>query len=154
MRRPRYVVANTVILFIVAASVFDIVRDEEHWPFSQYPMFNRVTNSRDLSWLRLYGVTADGQEYPLLHYADVFPFDQSRLSKVLGSIRARPDGGRGLQTALRNCLERYERRRKAEQHSGPPLTSLRLYQVHWRLDDRAANVHTPDARALIAEVSE
>jgi hypothetical protein len=152
MRKARYALANAVILFIIGASFFDIVRDEEHWPFSQYPMFNRVTTSRQLNWLRLYGVTADGQEHVLLHYRDVFPFDQSRLSKVLGAIRTRPDADAELQRALRNCLDRYERRRQENGGAGPAFAALRLYQVQWRLDPRAANVHTPDSRLLVAEV--
>ena len=62
MRKSRVFVAHAVILFIVGASFYDIIRDEEHWPFSQYPMFNRVNTSRDLAWLRLYGVTAGGDQ--------------------------------------------------------------------------------------------
>jgi len=152
MRRSRVVVAHAVILLIVVASLYDIVRDEEHWPFSQYPMFNRVNTSRELTWLRLYGVTASGDEQALLSYRDVFPFDQSRLSKAFGSIRTRPDSDTALRAALENCLDRYERRRKEGRLDGPALVALRLYDVHWRLDPRAANVDTPDTRRLVAEV--
>lgn len=153
MSTRRYVLANAVILFIVAASLYDIIRDEEHWPFSQYPMFNRVTSSRDLKWLRLYGVTEGGQESALIRYSDVFPFDQSRLSKALGSIAARPDAGAQLQAALANCLERHERQRRVGLHLGPPLTGLRLYEVRWTLDPHGANVDRPDSRRLLAEVA-
>lgn len=152
MGKPRYPLANAIILFIIGASLFDIARDEEHWPFSQYPMFNRVTTSRQLNWLRLYGVTADGREHVLLHHRDVFPFDQSRLSKALGAIRTRPDAEAALQRALRNCLDRYERRRQANGGAGPAFSALRLYEVQWRLDPRAANVDTPDSRTLVSEV--
>jgi hypothetical protein len=153
MRASRYFAANAVILFIVGASFYDIVRDEEHWPFSQYPMFNQVTTSRELTWLRLYGVTQEGHEFALLRYADVFPFDQSRLSKALGSIRTRPDADRQLRAALANCMQRYERLRTKGWHSGPALSRLRLYEVHWTLDPFAANVDTPDSRELLAEVT-
>jgi hypothetical protein len=154
MRARRYLLANAIILFIVGASFCDIVLDEEHWPFSQYPMFNQVTTSRELTRLRLYGVTQEGQEFALLRYADVFPFDQSRLSKALGSIRSRPDADVQLHAALANCLERYERQRARGWHEGPALTRLRLYEVHWVLDPKAANVNAPDSRRLLAEVTE
>ncbi len=153
MSMRRYVLANGIILFIIAASFYDIIRDEEHWPFSQYPMFNRVTSSRELKWLRLYGVTQDGQEFALIRYADVFPFDQSRLSKALGSIAARPGAAAQLQAALTNCLERHERQRQKGLREGPALTRLRLYEVRWTLDPRAANVDAPDSRRLLAEVA-
>ena len=153
MTARRYLLANALILFIVGASFYDIAADEEHWPFSQYPMFNRVTSSRELTWLRLYGVTHEGQEFALLRYADVMPFDQSRLSKALGTIRSRPDSDTQLHAALANCLERYERQRARGWHEGPPLAALRLYEVHWVLDARAANVDTPDSRRLLAEVT-
>jgi hypothetical protein len=151
MHLKRYLAANAVIVSIVGASLFDIIRDEEHWPFSQYPMFNRVTADRTLTRLRLYGVTHTGEEFALIRYADVFPFDQSRLSKALGSIRSRGEQAH-LDAAVANCLERYERQRLAGWHHGPPLAVLRLYVVKWTLNENAANVHAPDARRMVAEV--
>jgi hypothetical protein len=148
----RYALANAIILVIVGASIYDIARDEEHWPFSQYPMFNRVTTSRELKWLRLYGVTEGKEEIPLLRYADVFPFDQSRLSKGFGSIRSQGDSA-SIHAALANCLVRYERLRQRGWHDGPQLRGLRLYEVRWKLDPRAANVDTPDSRELVGEVT-
>lgn len=152
MTRLRYFVATGVILFILGASTYDIVRDEEHWPFSQYPMFNRATNSRELVRMRLYGVTQDGQEIALIRYRDVFPFDQSRLSKGLGSLGDRPDASDAFHAVLLNCLGRYERQRLKGWHDGPPLVGLRLYRVSWQLHPQAANVHSPDARELLAEL--
>jgi hypothetical protein len=152
MRPFRYVLANAVVLAIIGGSFYDIIRDEEHWPFSQYPMFNRVTSSRELKWLRLYGVTQQGDEVALIRYAHVFPFDQSRLSKALGSIRSRNDD-EAIQTALSNCLDRYERLRQRGWHDGPQLSRLRLYEVRWTLHPRAENVDTPDSRHLVGEVA-
>ena len=65
MTRPRLIVANLLIVFMLGASAYDVIRDEEHWPFSQYPMFSRVAEKRELTWLRLYVVTPDGRE---LHF--------------------------------------------------------------------------------------
>lgn len=151
--RPRLIAANLLIAFLLAASAYDVIRDEEHWPFSQYPMFSRVTEKRELTWLRLYVVTPDGREFPLLTHRQVFPFDQSRLSKALGSVRTRPDGDAEIRTALANCLDRYERLRKQGRHDGPQAAGMRLYEVKWTLHPEAANVDAPDSRKLLSEVS-
>ena len=153
MTRTRCILVNAVIAAMLAASAYDIVLDEEHWPFSQYPMFSRITTSRELTWLRMYVVTPEGAEFPLLTHSDVFPFDQSRLSKAFGSIRQRPDAETEIRTALLNCLDRYERLRLQGRHPGPPAARMRLYEVTWTLDPLAANVDTPDSRKLIGEAA-
>jgi hypothetical protein len=151
--RPRLILANLLIALLLAASAYDVVLDEEHWPFSQYPMFSRVAEERDLTWLRLYAVTEEGQEFPLITHRQVFPFDQSRLSKALGAIRTRPDADAEIHTALADCLERYERLRREHRHDGPPAARMRLYEVKWTLHPEAANLDAPDSRTLIGEVA-
>ena len=138
---------------MLGASAYDVIRDEEHWPFSQYPMFSRIAETRELTWLRLYVVTPEGQEFPLFTHKQVFPFDQSRLSKALGSIRTRPDADDEIRSALANCLDRYERLRKQRRHDGPAASRMRLYEVKWTLHPEAANLDTPDSRTLLSEVS-
>jgi len=137
---------------MLAASAYDVIHDEEHWPFSQYPMFSRIAEKRELTWLRLYVVTPDGQEFPLLTHRQVFPFDQSRISKALGAIRTRPDHDDEIRLVLKNCLHRYERLREQRRHDGPPASRMRLYEVTWTLHPAAANLNTPDSRTLIGEV--
>jgi hypothetical protein len=149
--RRRVVLANSLIVLMLAASAYDVIRDEEHWPFSQYPMFSRVAEKRELTWLRLYVVTPEGQEFPLLTHRQVFPFDQSRLSKALGAIRTRPDHDDEIRAVLKNCLERYERLRAQHRHDGPPAARMRLYEVTWTLHPSAANLDSPDSRTLIGE---
>jgi hypothetical protein len=151
--RGRRIFANALIGALLAASAYDVIRDEEHWPFSQYPMFNRVSEARTFTWLRVYAVTPDGREVPLLTHAEVFPFDQSRLSKALGAVRTRHDPQAELDAILDNCLVRYERLRAEGRHDGPPAERLRLYQVKWALHPTAANLHAPDERTLIAEAA-
>ena len=153
MTRPRLFLANALIGFLLAASAYDVITDEEHWPFSQYPMFSRVSESRSLTWLRMYVVTSDGQEFPLLTHAEVFPFDQSRLSKALGAVRTRPDAQSEIDTILANCLDRYERLRLEGRHGGPRALRMRLYEVNWTLHPTGANVSTPDRRTLLGEAS-
>lgn len=152
MTSTRRIFLNLVFLAFIAGSTYDLVTDQEHWPFSQYPMFSDVWRTPTFSWLRLFGVTADGEEFPLDANAYVKPFDQSRLPKALRRMRDEPDADRRLRIAIADCLARYEVLREEGVHDGPRLAAMRLYELEWTIDPRAANVDSPDRQTFIAEV--
>jgi len=152
MNPARRAVVNTVLLALLAGSAYDIVTDQEHWPFSQYPMFSGVWRSPTFTWLRLFGVTEDGREFPLDANRFIAPFDQSRLPKALRRILDGRDGGTRVRAALADCLAQYEQLRRQRRHDGPQLAALRLYELEWTIDPEAANVDRPDRRAFVAEV--
>jgi hypothetical protein len=157
MSRARFLAASTVIIALIASSVYCIVLDTEYWPFSQYPMFSGVMREHSLSKPRVYGIT-HGQpprEIPMYSSDYIEPFDQSRFSSALMMIGSEPNSGRRqrlLKRALLDCLRRYEKLRRAEQHDGPPLRGVRLYHEHWQLDDHAQNVDQPNYRKKIAKI--
>jgi hypothetical protein len=142
---------NLVLVVLVAGSAYDIVTDQEHWPFSQYPMFSGTWKSPTFTWLRLFGVTADGREFALDANGYIAPFDQSRLPKALRRMMEERDGNARIRTALPDLLARYQQLR-GDTHDGPPLVALRLYELEWTIDPNAANVDRPDRRRFIAEV--
>jgi hypothetical protein len=146
------VLINFILITLIGGSIYDIVADREHWPFSQYPMFSGVWRSPTFTWLRLIGVTADGREFVLDRNAYIEPFDQSRLPK--GFKRMLEEGGdpARVRMAVADCLRRYEELRRAGRHTGPPLTAMRLYELEWTIDRQAANVDRPDRRRFVAEV--
>jgi hypothetical protein len=152
MNSTRRTIVNVALLALIAGSVYDVAMDQEHWPFSPYPMFSGVWRSSTFTWLRLFGVTADGREFPLDRNGFIAPFDQSRLPKALKRILDGRDGDIRVRTALADCLARYEELRREKRHDGPPLAALRLYELEWTIDPEAANVDRPDHRAFIAEV--
>jgi hypothetical protein len=152
MTRARRIFLNLVLLAFVAGSTYDIATDQEHWPFSQYPMFSEVWRSPTFSWLRLFGVMADGREFPLDANRYVAPFDQSRLPKALRQMRGEADADARLRSAVADCLARYEVLRAQGRHEGPPLVAMRLYELEWTIDPDAANVASPDRRTFLAEV--
>jgi hypothetical protein len=152
MSFTRRTVVNIVLVALIAGSAYDIATDQEHWPFSQYPMFSGVWRSPTFTWLRLFGVTADGREFPLDNNRFIAPFDQSRLPKALRRILDGRDGEARVRTALADCLARYEELRRQKRHEGPQLAALRLYEVEWTIEPDAANVDRPDHRAFVAEV--
>ncbi len=144
---------SILLLGFLTGSLYDIVTDQEHWPFSQYPMFSGVWQSPTFSWLRLYGVSPDGREFALDANRYVAPFDQSRLPKAMRRILERRDGLLQIRSALADVAMRYEALRRDGRHGGPPLARLRLYEVEWTIARDAANVDRPDRRRLVAEVT-
>jgi hypothetical protein len=143
---------NLVILGLIAGSAYDIVTDQEHWPFSQYPMFSGAWKSPTFAWLRLFGVTADGRELALDDNRFIAPFDQSRLPKSLRRMLQTPDRDAQIRAALPDLFARYEQLRQNATHDGPAIVALRLYELEWTIDPNAANVNRPDRRRFIAEV--
>jgi hypothetical protein len=152
MSAGRRLLVNIVAVSLIAGSAYDIVMDQEHWPFSQYPMFSGLWRSPTFTWLRLFGVSADGREFPLEANRYIAPFDQSRLSKALRRILDRRTGDAGVKQALADCLAAYERLRLEKAHDGPAVVAMRLYELEWTIDPEAANVDRPDRRTFIAEV--
>jgi hypothetical protein len=154
---PRILMIDILMGVILAGSLFNIIMDTEHWPFSNYPMYSVEAKSRSLTTFRLYGVTEKQslREFPLIQFQYTQPFDNSRLSTAFASIYfyQYPGRARDLHDAVQNCFQRYEARRQAGRHNGPPLQAMRLYQVDWVLDPWARNVDRPDSKQLVVEVT-
>jgi hypothetical protein len=153
MSTRRLVIAHFLIVFVIAGYAYDIGTRQEHWPFSNYPMFSTVHRSPVLTWLRLFGVTADNREIPLLSYNDLWPLDQSRLPLGLRRIADAPDGGRRLRGAITDVMLRYNERRARGEIAGPELRAIRLYKLGWTLEPFAANLDRPSSRELLAEAA-
>ena len=153
MTRKRQMFAHALIAGVILGSAYDIATRQEHWPFSDYPMFSAIHRATVLEWPRLFGVTADGSEIALVSHEYLWPLDQSRLPIGLRHIYAIERNPKRLHAALEDCLERYERRRIAGQHDGPALRGIRLYVVAWDIEPYARNIDQPRSRQLIGEAS-
>jgi hypothetical protein len=152
MSRARLLIAHLAISVVIGGSLYDIAMRTEHWPFSNYPMFAEIHREALLRWPRLYGVTRDGREVPIVSYRELWPLDQSRLPIGLRAIYSAEGASVRLHAALEDVLRRYEARR-AGGHGGPPLTALRLYLVSWPVEPFARNLDRPAERRLLADVS-
>jgi hypothetical protein len=154
MAPHRLWVAHAAIVLVAGGSLACIVAGREYWPWSHYPMFAGVERAGPVERLHLVGVVArDGSEIPILTQRYLDPFDPSRLTVVLDTLRRRDDP-RALADALMTCLQRYELRRAEGRHGGPPLRGVRLYRLTWDRRD-AASFHRerPDRRQLVTEVT-
>lgn len=150
--RVRRACINLVLVGLIAGSAYDTITDQEHWPFSQYPMFSGTWTNRTFTWLRLFGVSSDGREFALDENRFIAPFDQSRLPKSLRRMLQAPDRDARIEVALPDLFARYEQLRRQAAHDGPPIVALRLYELEWTIQPDAGNVDHPDSRRFIAEV--
>jgi hypothetical protein len=150
--RARRWFLSCVFLVLIGGSAYDVVRNQEHWPFSQYPMFSGTWKSPTFTWLRLFGVTGDGREIALASNEYIQPFDQSRLPKALRRILDEPDHVERLHIAIADCLARYELLRARGEHDGPPIVAMRLYELEWRIDPWAIDEDHPLAKRFLGEV--
>jgi hypothetical protein len=154
MARRRLILVHSVIAVLVLGSGFDIVTGREHWPFSPYPMFAGVRSRQFSRWVIFGVIGKEGskeisiQELP---YRD-HPIDVSRLQLFLVRVRNKRDGRQLMEDAMTDYLVRYEKRRKAGEHPGPPLHGMRLYRLDWRLDAWARNRDTPERKMLVFEI--
>ena len=154
MSTPRMMFVHALLFVLVGGSLYDIKTGREHWPFSPYPMFSIVDDQPSVRCLRVVGVTAGAapRELLLIENELIHPFDQCRLTSAFSRAYSDPQRRSVIREQLRDCLERYEVRRRAGEHHGPPLRAVRLYEMRWTLDADAANVDTPDTRSMVEEV--
>ncbi len=147
--RLRRGLINAIIGAFLAIACFDIAVDREHWPFSNYTMYSRVTPAM-LSWMRVEGVTAGGEvDLPL---DSCFPpFDQVRMVAALGRLASADPGPIPLQRALANLLDLYDRHRLAAPDA-PFVSGLRLYDVAWGLRPGLTGREPPGRRVAVAEI--
>src|SRR5262249_10968120 len=149
----RLVFVQALLAVLIGGSFYDIYTGREHWPLSPYPMFSIVEEEASLRCLRIVGVPAGaGQEVTLLDGDVIFPFDQCRLTSAFSRTYTDPARRTQIHEQLRDCLDRYEERRRAGLHDGAPLEGVRLYEMRWTLHPDASNVDTPDSRHLVDAV--
>ncbi len=148
MSRSRRLLANLLVLGIVAGTAAAIATGRELWPFSPYPMFSTVRRGPTVARPWLYGVLSDGTEAPLADRAAFHPFRLSQLESAFDRL-----GPADLREGLEDMLSRYEARRRSGRHSGPPVAGLRVYRMTFELEADGGNRDRPLARELLAEVS-
>lgn len=154
LKRYRIWVVYAAIILITGGSLFDIVTDREHRPFSPYPMYSWVYLDSFFDSYRLYGVREEEglHEISLWELRYIQPFDFSRLDIALRAMSNSPKRQRFIGKALHDILVRYRVLRRLGRHKGPQLRAIRLYFLHWKLDAWARNVEEPDRKELIFEI--
>ena len=157
MSQQRLLLIHAALILLIVGHLYDIVQGREHWPFSPYQLFATAETKRSLMRMELYGVVQEDahQEFPLRQVSSGFGGVRENSSLRLISRRIKPEERRQqmLNDALLDALSKYEQRRLAGKHDGPPLQGIRLYEATWQLDDPAKSIaDPPDQQKLIHEV--
>ena len=143
----RIVLAHVAILVIIFGQGADILLSREHWPFSHYPMYTGI-QSDAFDRIRVDGVKTDGTEFSLQEY--FVPLSAGRISNIVSNHYGRDFSDHATRCA-RQYFDWYNAARIRHRHTGPLITAVRIYQLHWTMDDEASNVLTPDSKVLLAE---
>lgn len=149
--KPRRVwLVYGVIAVLVLPHLHEIARQQEHWPFSNYPMWATATRDWHVANVVPLGVTDENppQEEKLTdpQYLAPLPLYYQRLTFQKAARRERM-----REAVARDYLAEYERRRTDGKHFGPPLKAIRLYEWYWTMQPDAANAKAPDRRTLLYE---
>ena len=125
---------------IVLGHLADLALQREHWPYSNYPMWSFPSRGWEVKREMLRGVTDEPVPreiyitpnliYPIPYWMVVVQMGRSTDLLKKGDARQAESVTQGLLTL-------YENRRKAHLHDGPPLKSIRLYQVTWLMNKDA-----------------
>ena len=139
-----------VVGVIVLGHLHEIVRQQEHWPFTNYPIWARVTRDCHVREVMPFGVTVEPapREFDLRDpkYFAPMPAIYQRLNFQ------RAAGRPGLRDPmLADYLRRYEQLRLAGRHDGPKLKGIRLYEWLWTMNADASNARSPDRQTLLYE---
>ena len=139
-----------VVAVIVLGHVHEIVRQQEHWPFTNYEMWAKVTRDWHVSEIVPVGVTDEPtpREVALRDpaYFAPMPLHYQRLNFRRAASREKL-----RDWMIEDYLRRYEFLRSHGKHNGPALKGLRLYQWYWTMNRTASNAQTPDRRTLLYE---
>jgi len=139
-----------VVGAIVLGHLYDIARQQEHWPFSNYPMWARPAKDWHIKNVVPVGLTVAQSpgEVELTDAAYLAPLPP-HYQRIAVMRVARRESKRDAM--LRDYLDYYEKRRVTGKHNGPRLRGIRLYEYHWDLHRDARNAAEPDGRTLIYE---
>jgi hypothetical protein len=151
MSRRQVIAASLIVLALAGLQLFDILFQREDWPFSSYPMY-AARQGDHIAWLRVYGVAHSG-ELALIPELYLRPLDTARLNYSFSrEILSREDRAAATERALRSLYGLYEGGRRARDHEGPAVHTLRLYQERWRILPSLVNRSAPDERRLLFEL--
>jgi hypothetical protein len=142
-----------LLAVLVAGHAHEIARQQEHWPFSNYPMWARLSSDWYVKDVAAVGVTAQDPPREVRLTDPRYTEPLSLYYLRFGVLRRAANRPQIRESILRDYLEYYERRRISGGHDGPALRGVRLYEHFWTMNASAANARTPDRSTLICEIS-
>ena len=121
-----------LLFVLIGGHVFDSITHTDHWPFSNYPMFESVADKRLITY-RLTCLYTDSTGHPREIYFNPAWVPSLPQFKFVGSLRHNLDGKHPnpakLRQILSDYLDTYDACRAAGLSHGPDVTAVRLYRL-------------------------
>jgi hypothetical protein len=140
----KYIVA-AVLTGIVGWHAFAVIAQQDHWPFSNYPMYSKLQTERQFSNVRIVAFTDESPRRRIVERSTHLRTLITRLAR-----REIPDPARVART-IREHFSKYDQR-DDKNLDGARIAEVRIYKQTWILRPDASNRDEPDQNELVARV--
>lgn len=141
----RKLIVAAVLAVIVGWHAFAVIAQEDHWPFSNYPMYSKLQSQREFSNVRIVAFTNETPPRRIVERSTHLRTLMARLAR-----REIPDPARVART-IREHFSKYDQRDDKEL-GGARIAEVRVYRQTWVLRPDASNRDEPDRNELVARV--
>lgn len=146
MSRARKIVIYVVLAVLVLGHAYDVAHSQEHWPFSPYAMYAEAQTNRTLRAVKIVGVTA----------SEVPREISLNATYLRNTLSIWEEGGKyrrdKIPVAAKSFLLKYNHDHARHPTKSPRLSSIRVYEYVWKLNDHRPGQGQPDKKNLIVEV--
>lgn len=136
-------IVAVVMIVIVGWHVFAVIAREDHWPFSNYPMYSKLQTEKVFSNVRIVAFTDETPPRRIVERSTHLRTLMARLAR-----REVPDPAR-VERTIRDHFRRYDQR---ADKGGARIAEVRIYRQTWQLRPDASNRDEPDQTELFARV--
>lgn len=134
-----------VLTVIVGWHGFAVIAQQDHWPFSNYPMYSKLQTERQFSNVRIVAFTDESPPRRMVERSTHLRTLIARLAR-----REIPDPARVART-IREHFSKYDQRDDKDL-GGARIAEVRIYRQTWMLRPDASNRDQPDQNELVARV--
>jgi hypothetical protein len=145
MKLYRKLIVAFFLIGIVGWHVFAVSAQQDHWPFSNYPMYAKLQAEREFSNVRIVAFTDETPPRRIVERSTHLRTLMARLAR-----REIPDPAR-IERTIRDHFGRYGQRDDKDL-GGARIAEVRIYKQTWVLRPDAGNRDQPDRNELIARV--
>ncbi len=119
-----------LLTVLVGGHLYDSIHRKEHWPFSDYPMFQDIAQDHMVTYLfTVVAENPDGSERELaMDWRWVPSLPPYRLQKSVTRYTQTDPQPQKVRALLADYLHQYEIRRKLGLNPGPPIHTVRVYR--------------------------
>jgi hypothetical protein len=143
MTPARKCVVYGLLAILLIGHGLDVAKSKEHWPFSPYPMYADLENTRSMRMTRMVGVTATRPPREVAFNA-VYLRNSLSVWETGGQMRKAQ-----VLTAAREFLANYNKQQKGIRKNRR-LAAIRVYEFVWYLNPDRTKLGDPDEKHVLA----